>query len=247
MRKTAMNTKILLIAIGTCVAGQVNAAIIAQDDFTYANGSLHGNGSAGAGWAGGWVLGSGAGVTVQNGAVADSVSGDRTQRNLTDTQGTDGTSIYIGFDHEFGTHYSAIEFNLNDANNTNFRLEFNTGFLGGTQFRAHAAGGDALSVVNESGIRRYVIQIDYGVGGADTATLFDNGVDVGSIAPSGAGLPEGFAFNQISLGSFGGGSLDHTDNLIIATTFGEAIPEPSSAVLVLGGMMALILGRRRRR
>ncbi|QTN32397.1 PEP-CTERM sorting domain-containing protein [Akkermansiaceae bacterium] len=238
-----MNTKILLITTGTCIASHVNAAIIAQDDFTYADGFLHGNGSAGAGWAGGWVLDSGSGVTVENGAVADSVSGDRTRRNLTDTQGTDGTTIYIGFDHEFGTHYSAIEFNLGNANDTNFRLEFNNGFLGGTQFRANAAGGDALYVVNEAGIRRYVIQVDYGVGDADTATLFDNGVNVGSIDTTSTG---GFAFNQISFGSFGGGSLDHTDNLIIATTFAEAIPEPSSAVLVLGGMMTLMLGHRRR-
>ena len=193
-------------------------------------------------------MGSGAtGATVANGAVADSVSGDRTSRNLTDTQGTDSTTICIGFDHEFGTYFSAIEFNMTNANNANFRLETNTSFGGGSRLRPEAAGGgNGLAVVNQAGIRRYVIQVDYGVNGADTATPFDNGVKVGSISPSGGGLPEGFAFSQISFGSFGGGSIDHSDILIIATTFNEAamIPEPSAALLGGLGLLALLSRRR---
>lgn len=231
-------------------ANQAGATIIAQDDFTYADGTLPGNGSAGAGWAGGWLTQNGTGnVVLSGGAVTDSTPGQRAARNLSANQGTDGTTIYIGFDHEFGTHFSAIEFNVTDANNTNFRLENNTGFLGGPQFRAQSAGGDGITVANQPGIRRYVIQVDYGVGGADTATLFDNGVNVGFISATGAGLPEGFAFNQISFGSFGGsGSLDFTDNLVIATTFNEAalIPEPSSLAMLAFGTIGLWLFRRKK-
>jgi hypothetical protein len=226
------------------VANQASATIIAQDDFNYANGTLHGNGTAGAGWAGGWVLGTGSGVSVANGAVTNNTDNQRTQRNLTDTQGTDNTTVFIGFDHEFGTHFSAIEFNLGDANDTNFRLEFNNGFLSGSQFRAHAAGGDQIAVVNEAGIRRYVIEVDYGVGDADTATLYDNGAVVGSISTTSTG---GLAFNQVSLGAFGGGILNFTDNLVIATTFNEAalIPEASSLAMLAFGAIGLWLFRRK--
>ena len=115
------------------------------------------------------------------------------------------------------------------------------------------AGGSGLSIGNSTAItfattddgtnlHRFVIQVDFGVGDTDQATLWRDGVNLGSTTAT-----HDFAFDRVYFGAFVGGGIGGADNLIIADTFAEAaaIPEPSSALLFGLGGFALILRRRK--
>ncbi len=229
---------------------QASAAIIALDDFSYADGALAGNGSAAdTGWDEAWrdayTANASAGVIVTDGVVTSDDS-TRNVRNLTDALGEDGTSVFIGIDHTIGAYFSAVEFyNGSDAaGDRNFYLGQNGGARG---LYTKVGGDDGAAVTSDStAIERYVIGITYGIGNADTAELFRNGISLGITASA-----SDLSFDRIAFAAFIGPTtlLLATDNLIIATTYDEAfaIPEPGTYALLAGltGLVFVMLRRRR--
>ncbi|MEM6260696.1 MAG: PEP-CTERM sorting domain-containing protein [Planctomycetota bacterium] len=241
-----------LIASGLVMIGtSASATVIAQDDFSYADGTLSGNGSAAdAGWDGAWFdaqLFFG-GTVVSNGTLSNVNSNVRTQRVLSTTTGADNTTLYVGFDYDPGTNFHGVEF-YNGGNVSNDRTSFIGSIDPNPGTFSYNVGNDGLTqsigIAEPAGVNRYVIQFNFGAADADTAEVFINGASVASST-----VASDLSFDRISLGTFSGGRLttggiDFFDNLIIATTFEEAnIPEPSSlALLGLGGIAML---RRRR-
>jgi hypothetical protein len=231
---------------------QASATIIAQDDFTYSDGALAGNGTAADGWNEAWRNTSG-GALVTSGVVTS--DGGRTMRNLDltsiatslgHTLGADGTSVFIGIDNEIGNLFSAVEFH-NGGDGDGAR-NFYLGQNGGTGGLYTKADGNTTAAVASSSTAaaRYVIEINY-LAGNDTAELFRDGISQGTIAGTVAG---DLSFDRISFAAFvGSTTLLATDNLRIATTYAEAfaIPEPGTYALLAGltGLVFVMLRRRR--
>ncbi|MBX2851129.1 MAG: PEP-CTERM sorting domain-containing protein [Phycisphaeraceae bacterium] len=240
-----------LIATGLMMIGTAaSATIIAQDDFSYADGALNGNGSsADAGWDTGWDtdFSSTGTLEVVGGQVVASLDArHRIGRVLTTPAGTDGSTLFVGFDYDPGTRFNAIEFNngeVGGTDRTSFLGEENEGLL---EFLTGSAGTtEQIDLGSPTGTNRYVVQFNFGAANADTAQVFLNGVSVGTTS-----TPTDLTFDRINIAAFTQngdttGGIDAFDNLVIATTFEEAnIPEPGSlALLGLGG---LLIARRRR-
>ncbi len=231
-----LTTKTFALLSLISLAGQAGAVVIAQDLFTYANGDLNGKGSAGAGWDDGWTSTTAITQIQLTDGVVSGGNRNRLVRNLTDTQGADETTVYIGLTQTMnGASYSSLSTGTNG--NVNWRFESHNDFDG---FRIENVS-DSRIAVTPGGEHRYVIQIDFGVANADFATVWQDGVSQGSNA-----VAQDFSFDKLQLETFGD-SLSPTQNLIVATTFAEAnaVPEPSSTALLGLGGLALILRRRR--
>ncbi|MEO0475030.1 MAG: PEP-CTERM sorting domain-containing protein [Planctomycetota bacterium] len=246
-----MFTARLLIASGLVMIGtSASATVIAEDDFSYADGALAGNGSAAdAGWDGAWsdaqfFFG---GTLVSSGSLSSVNSNVRTQRVLSTTAGADNTILYVGFDYDPGTHFHGVEF-YNGSNVSTDRTSY-IGAPDADEFSYNVGNNaevESIDIAEPAGVNRYVIQFNFNAADADTAEVFINGASVASST-----VASDLSFDRISLGTFAGGrpvtgGIDLFDNLVIATTFEEAnIPEPSSLALIgLGGLM---IARRRRK
>jgi hypothetical protein len=237
MEKHASPLALSLLAI-LITLSQGSAAIIAQDDFSYADGPLAGNGTAGAGWAEAWDGGS---QVVTSGVVTGP---GRSTRVLTDTLGADDTSVFIGFDNVINNSFSAVEFH--NGGNRDVNRNFYLGQNGGTGGLYTKTLGDTNAAVESSSkdAARYVIQINY-LAGNDTAELFRDGISQGTIVSAFAG---DLSFDRVSFAGFNSAELRDTDNLIIATTYdGAAIPEPGTYAMLAGlaGLVFVMLRRRR--
>ncbi|MEM6257725.1 MAG: PEP-CTERM sorting domain-containing protein [Planctomycetota bacterium] len=232
-----------LVCFGLIVFGtSASAVIIAEDDFSYPDGDLGdiGNGSAlDPGWAGDWVDLNG-GIQLSGGVVTGGTV-SRTGRTLSATQGADGTTVFIGFDLQIGADlYSAMEFRnggFDDAD-MNFRLGQLDQGEAFADFPVTAGDVNVITLANDRSYR-YVIEINYGVGDADIAKVYEDGTLVGTTA-----TPVDLSFDRLSFAAFRDGVHGPFDNLVIATTFAEAVPEPSSLALL--GLGSLLIARRRR-
>ncbi|MEM6259429.1 MAG: PEP-CTERM sorting domain-containing protein [Planctomycetota bacterium] len=237
----------LLTAIGTASS----AAIIAEETFTYADGNLKGNGSAvDPGWGGSWgAIAEDAGTTsaqVIAGEVAAGTERQRVTRVLSTGQGADGTSVFIGLDYTFsGQNYTAFELHQGGTDDGQRTLRLASTGSNVLQESNRVATNTFLTFSGDeaSVSHRYVIQIDFGVGAAaDKVSLYQDGVEV----VSGVEAAIDMSFDRVSLAAFGStSSIGVTDNIVIATTFAEAVPEPGS--LALMGLGGLLMIKRRRR
>jgi len=223
------------ITLAAITAHTSRAEVLAVDDFSYDDGSLTGKGAAGDGWSGGWTnqFGAAASIRVNSGVVSGKATSGASQRNFRQlaasvaalTNGSaanDNTTIYVGIDWEFGAAYGGLELvNSAFAGNATFRLQLGSQGTGrdlrtGSTIHVPSANFNPLSEVN-----RYIMAITYNNTTGDMVELFKNGVSIGASVQNAA---NDFSFNRVGFGVFvePNGSILHSDNLIIATTFDEA-------------------------
>lgn len=232
---------VAMITLGL-VAGMVKADILVEDDFSY-TGALTANG---------WSAYSGADATI----TAD---GDDA------AIGSGAEDIRIAFaDQLTGPTYASFVLNISTLPTTG--SEYSFGFNDGTTMEsrwgiasessgtafgltAYGSGSTVLSTVSGfslntdylvtiyfDGVSNHRLWVDAGVGDFAspdlTATAANNGIDSFFIRQAGA-LDAGAASWAM-------------DDLVVATTFAEVVPEPATASLLLGGLLGLRMLRRKK-
>ncbi|MGD9692863.1 MAG: hypothetical protein AB7G17_05300 [Phycisphaerales bacterium] len=238
-----MTKTLSLIAIAA-LAGSANAALLASETFSYANGNLVGNGA--------WAAHSGAGnspVQVNNGMmILEQGSGSREDVNL-----TAGGPIGAG-----QTWYASFDMKNTGGNGTVYFAHFLQGtsnFDARVFITAPTAGGDyTIGFASSSTIaatwasdlsfgtfNKIVIAFTQGTGVArlwinpnaegDTHLLVNSGF------PN--TLHEGIGFRQAA-----GDSTQMIDNVYLGTTFADVVPAPGPAALL--ALAGVAVARRRR-
>jgi PEP-CTERM motif len=265
-----VSLKSVFIAVWAILAAsathQVSAAIIAADDFS-TDGPLAGmTPDVGANWIAHAQVSGLAPVQVVGGAaILESGSGFREDVSV-DWTGTyhalqAGDVVYAGFDFNVRNHATPVESALLAAlkagNFYNSRVwvtaddqgDYSLAYSGDSSI----TDGDGESYWNGSfnfnQTYRAVIGFDYDSG---ISTLWVNPASAASVHITATETTANnrplaaFALNQ--------GEPESTiaiDNLIVATTFAEAltsatVPEPTSLLLILGGCLGLVAAARRR-
>jgi len=252
----AATLTLTLTALMALLASSASATIIAQDDFSYGDGKLSGNGSTEGGWNGSWLFHSNDVVEVANGSLRSPVAGATgdTERSLDASAAAytnggpenDGSSVYIGIDWQFGPFYSGLQLTNGGRAGGDFNVQLGTQGGGIAELTTLGAqsGPDDIGFTTTSSVKRYVIQIDYDNTNGDSVTLYEDGVSLGTRANVGD-----LSFDSVGFGVYvdNSGQLIHADNLVIATTYEAAIvPEPAS-VMLLGLAGLTLVGACRRR
>jgi len=241
----------LLIAALCGLTGTAAAEVLAQDDFSYADGTLSSRpGSP-------WTAFSSAGtspVQVSNQEIT-LVQGSGSREDVGISLGdamSAGETWYAGFDVNVDGASTTVYFAMFSdatANNARGRLYVTSAAVLGFRFGVSDSGSLGAnsatwgSDLSYNQTYRVVVAYDY-----DTSTtrLWVNptsevDTSVTTIVDAGYGS---FGVNQFSFRQTTGASTQVIDNLIVSTSFSEAVPEPGSlALLGLGGLLAC---RRRR-
>lgn len=273
MKKTILT----LGAVSVALAGSASAAIIASDDFTYADGALAGQ-NGGTGWASAWAnrIGNGVGNTDQGDAVTSGVAtvfGDNsavfddqgtTYRTLASTVNATG-SVWISIDMAFTAGKGTDSF---------VSLQFRTGAPGATGDPTVSPGwrvGDEWTGSNwavgnndttmiDSGfstptvsLDTLLVHINYDLG---TSALWVNpteGQNLGAADAIAGGTPDGTpgSFDTVLLRAGGGGTTYRElsmDNLIIGTEQSDVFNAvPEPSSTALLGLAGLAFILRRRK
>ena len=244
------HTKTLLTALTASIAvGSANAALLAEDTFSYDDGPLTGE-NGGTGWAGAYSTGGS--VT---GGVASFVEGQ--YRELSPIANESGDPLYFSAEMtKFGTDASYavwLELSGNTAvNDDDVRIGFDNDLF------STAIEGDAgnSNIINSSGAITVettyllVAKIEFNVLGDDdqiTMWIDPTGVETGtSLTATDTDTLSWTAPTYFVVYS-NGIAADNVkvDNVRIGTTWASVVPEPGSlALLGLGGLCML---KRRRR
>ena len=264
-----MNRWLAFLSIGAILFLTVNsasAALIAYDNFeSYtAGGDLNG-GSGGTGWGSNTWSGGAGDVTVVSGVMP----GYGQSMKITDVGDTAKIISRALETSQTGTVYMGMLFRVGQLDSDDF-VQFyannggdansgaSTGAKNATGLPLFARVGGNVNNVNSSTNAvanttfQLVLKIENETGGASTtnydrANLFiDQATEGTSDASSGANSSVSAlsAFNVRTF-SFESGDVVYVDELRIATTYAEAIPEPGSFALAVLGLLGL-RGRRRR-
>ncbi len=250
--------RLTALAVFALASGRSSAEILAQDDFSYDDGALVGNGSAGDGWAGGWTTHFNAEATSSIAVTSGVISGralsgashrnyrqlDATVAALTDgSAANDGTTVYVGIDYEFGKRYGGFELATAAGHTLRLQLGAFTNDDPGLWTTGNVVVLGASSFSGLAGVNRYVLAITYHDTDGDLVDLYAGPVGPsapGSFTKIGSSVPNtgwNFSFNRAGFGVFvePNGSILHADNLIIATTFDAAariVVEPPKSTLI---------------
>jgi hypothetical protein len=234
------------------LAGGANAAVLLSDSFSYADGSLTAVSS------GKWANHSGTAgqVDVASGKV-----------NLTEAESEDVNAQLSGGPFTTGLLYAGLDFNFSalPSGTGTYFAHFKDATTSGFRARVFAtttgaaAGLYRIGITNAASTSPVVIPVDLSLGtthrliesydaAAATSTLYlDSTTETGgtAAADSTTTLPiTSYALRQSLSSGVGMGTLT-VDNLAVATTFAEVVPEPGSIALV--GLAASFWSSRRRR
>lgn len=229
-------------------AAAASAAVIATEDFTYADGPLAGQ-NGGVGFAGAWT---GSSNVASNQA---DVSGSNSFRDLAATLGSHGSEVWGSVDilHPAADTFGGLSLFAPTAGgpgNRTERLLIGDGFnqdVWGISAPGHSIFNSASAL--DDTIKTGVFQIVFNPAGDDTVNLWvgadaTSPVDVSGV-PDASGNFELEDTNAIRLSHGAGGST--IDNLILgmsAADVGAIVPEPSTCVLL--GLASLVAITRRR-
>ncbi len=237
------------------ITGPATAAVLVNETFNHPDGNLVGL-TPTPGPGGTWAAHSGAGtgpIQVSGGAavVRQATGASEDVNTALGTPLGAGGKLYAGFD--LTVEATGAPTNVYFA----MFMEGTSLFDGRIWITAPTANGYRLAISNDNSITdndgevftndlafgtRYRIIHSYDYDGK-SATLWVNPVNESS--PSVTATDPGFS-DEVSAYAFrqaGGNSTQTIDNLIVATSFSEAVPEP--ATLALLGLGCLVIRRRR--
>lgn len=234
----------LMIAALSGLTSTAAAEVLVDEDFNYANGALT-TVSGGT-----WTAFSGAGnnpVQVSNQAITlvqGSGSREDVSISLGDTIGT-GEVWYAGFDVTVSGASSTVYFAFFRGDNLDFRGRLYV--TGPANLGYRLAVGESSSITATWGSdlnfgQTYRVMLAYNFDAGTTRMWVDPTSEGDAHITSTAFTP--FAVKNFSFRQADATSTQIIDNLIVSTSFAEAVPEPGSlALLGLGGLLAC---RRRR-
>jgi len=251
-------------------AATSHAAISVQDSFltgggsNYTVGNIEGQNPTTLGFSGAWVNNFGAtgnktisatnlSPSVNAGGSVNFVHDGRIGRSLTSAISTTGT-IYIGFTFQASAaNYQALEFTSGGTGDSNRTIQVGASGsdFGGANFGLRINNSNTLQLQSNTAfntnINTYVLRLNLSAtSNGDSITMFVNPAN----ESSGSTTLTGFDFNGIDrfgIANFSSAGLSiGVDEIRFADNFAEAIPEPSSSALLLGGLGSLALIRRRR-
>ena len=244
-----MKIKTLLgaVALTTTLAISATAAVIIDETFTYRDGALTGNAA--------WDTHSGTAgqISVVGGAITltDSNSEDVNSSFTPVTSGTLFASfdisvadpiIYTGNDYEYFAHFKDDGFD--------YMSRLDIAAFSASGYSLGLSQSSTAEVVSES-VLSYGANYSVVLGFDFTSGLSTLWIDTTSITDTNITTSAVDSANDISAFAFrqGSSSPDQEitiDNLIVATTFAEVVPEPGTYAL-LAGMFALASVMLRRR
>lgn len=240
MKKTASLALALLAT--TCLTSQ--AAVLINETFSYPDGNLAGNG--------GWLAHSGAGATpvqvVSSTVVLNQGSGSREDVNvpLGVTMGA-GDVFYASFDFTVSSGSTDVYFAHFKNTTTGFGSRvFVTAAPGGAGDYGIGIGEAALTVTFPTALdfgTTYKAVIAYSYD-SRTSQLWIDPTSAASTSVTSTAATGDLFVSSFGLRQAGGNSTQIIDNLIVATTLNEVIPEPTTTLLGLIGAVALIRRRR---
>jgi hypothetical protein len=258
------------VIIGFAVVANSRAAVYISDDFsTFANGNLVGQNSwaQGPGASATLPLQVASGLVVIPGAqAADNQDAYKNVGAGIPQPGSGTTTVYVALSlavqsapgvppFASPSYFLALTTAIGGGGFANFRLtaEDNGGgtYILGARVTGQGTdpftfGGGALTygVTNE-----IVIEADMSQGGNSSMRVFVNPINLLSpylTHPMGVGATDPTGIGSLNISQFASATVGNVgatiDHLIVADTFGEVIPEPSTVVLVgmsLVGMLAL--------
>ncbi len=227
---------------------QSQAIVLLQDDFSYADGSLVANSG------GNWTTTSGtAGQVDVAGGVLNLTQAESEDVNRTFASQASG-SLFAGVNVNFsglpsGTGGYFMHFK--DSTTSGFRGRvFATAGVGAGTYR--------IGITNASNTLTAIIATDLNLGmdyrvvfSTDAATQANSTVEVLGVGSASAAdvvatplVLSSFAFRQSLASGNGMGTLT-ADNLIVATTRAEAVPEPATMTALALGMAAILRRRKK--
>ncbi len=242
-----MKTLVSSLASLAVLAGSTSATVLLSDDFSYADGSLTSNAAWNnhSGTPGDLLVSSGQAV-VQHGIPSE-----------------DANTVFA--DQAAGTVYFGIDFRLDDlgtpivGTDGEYFAHFNSGSFvsrlsieqaqGSGDFAVGIATGssspDAQWATDLSFGTTYRATVAYDIDN-DQAELWIDAASESDTSILGAVVPSSTTVSAFSLRQSDSSANEtiRVDNLIVATTFAETIPETTSALLGALGLLTLLRRRR---
>lgn len=251
------------VILGGAIAATASATTLLNEPFNYIDGQLTNLGSNVSG--GLWTTTSGTGTPLQ--VVSGAITG------LTHGSGSreDASRPFSASDINFGFLYASFELTVTAAPTTSLDYFFALHPLSNSNFRdrvfisAPATAGSAFRIgLENDGATTTILTNDLPIGTYDLlvrVSLTDNtsslwiGSDIGTFVESSPTLTDTVAPTLAALGRVilrqGGNGLGtntvNIDNIVVADTFVEAVPEPSTLLGLIGGTALLGMIRRRSR
>lgn len=264
----------LLSAAILLASPEAHAVLIAYDDFSYMAGATIGGENGGTGWSGAWTTtGTATNYTTSSALTYSAgtlnIAGDTRTARI----GSDSTNLYARqFAAQTGTLYFSFLFRLDSSTlQTNDFIHFmlnndavNTdsggiGLLSTTTDRLGARIGGANGGDTTSSATDFVANTTYFLVGKiwknaspnyNTVDLFIN--PISSIEPITSSATDAGSMSAptISYFTLRGFNLDTDDRYVfdelrIGDTFASVVPEPSTALLLIGGAGLLLAFRQR--